>query len=85
LSESRGCPSFKASNGEGVVAYPEPLATQKMGLHRLSRVVFRVNKMGFKMDHYNSPISELELFVHYLNIDRNIRKIKNYPLLFTLI
>ena len=56
MSESRGCPSFKASKGEGVVAYPDPLATQKMGRHRLSR---RVNKMGFKMDIYISPIVQL--------------------------
>jgi len=54
MSESQGCPSFKASKGEGVVAYPDPLATQKMGRHRLSRVVSRVNKMGFKMDIYIS-------------------------------
>ncbi len=52
MSESRGCPSFKASKSEAVVAYRKPLATQKMGCHRLSRVVFRVNKMGFKMDIY---------------------------------
>jgi hypothetical protein len=51
MSESRGCPSFKASNVEGVVAYPDPLATQKMECPRLSR---RVNKMGFKIDFYNS-------------------------------
>jgi hypothetical protein len=51
MSESRGCPSFKASKGEAVVAYRDPLATQKMGWHRLSR---RVNKMGLKMDIYNS-------------------------------
>ena len=56
MSKSRGCPSFKASNVEGVVAYPEPLATQKMGCHRLSR---RVNKMGFKIDFYNSFIVEI--------------------------
>ena len=56
MIESRGCPSFKASKGEAVVTYRDPLATQKMGRHRLSR---RVNKMGFKMDNYNSPIGEL--------------------------
>ena len=54
MSESRGCPSFKAPKGEAVVAYrpAEAGATQKMGWHRLSR---RVNKMGLKMDIYNSP------------------------------
>lgn len=52
MSESRGCPSFKASKGEAVVGYRNPLATQKMGWHRLSQ---RVNKMGFKIDIYNSP------------------------------
>jgi hypothetical protein len=30
MSESRGFPSFKASKGEAVVGYREPLATQKM-------------------------------------------------------
>jgi hypothetical protein len=42
MIESRGCPSFKASKGEAVVVYCEPLATQQMGYHRLSR---RVNQM----------------------------------------
>jgi hypothetical protein len=45
--------NFKASKGEAVVAYREPVATQKMGCHRLSR---RVNKMGFKIDIYNELI-----------------------------
>ena len=56
MSESQGCSSFKASNVEGVVPYPDPLATQKMGRHRLSR---RVNKMGFKIDFYNPLIGEI--------------------------
>ena len=56
MSESRGCPSFKTSKGEAVVAYRNSLATQKMGWHRLSR---RVNKMGFKMDIYNSLTEHL--------------------------
>ena len=47
---------MKASKGEAVVAYSKPLATQKMGCHRLSR---RVNKMGFKIDIYNYPIEAL--------------------------
>jgi len=42
LSESRGCPGFKASKGEAVVCYREPLATRKMGWHRLSQ---RANKI----------------------------------------
>jgi hypothetical protein len=67
MSESRECPSFKASKGEAVVAYRNPLATQKMGWHRLSR---RVNKMGFKMDIYNSAIDELGHRVHIWNIGR---------------
>jgi len=46
-SESRGCPRFKASKGEAVVNYREPLATQKMGYHRLSR---RANKMEWFFD-----------------------------------
>jgi hypothetical protein len=56
MGESRGCTSFKASKGEAVVSYRNPLATQKMARHRLSR---RVNKMGFKMDIYNLLIDEL--------------------------
>jgi len=35
--KSRGCCSFKASKGEAVVGYRNPLATQKMHYHRLSR------------------------------------------------
>ncbi|MGD8261878.1 MAG: hypothetical protein PVG08_12340 [Desulfobacterales bacterium] len=58
LIESRGCPSFKASKGEAVVSYRNPLATQKMGWHRLSR---RVNKMGSRIDLYNSFIEELKI------------------------
>ena len=42
MNESLGCPRFKASKAEAVVNYCEPLATQKMGYHRLSQ---RVNKM----------------------------------------
>jgi hypothetical protein len=56
MSESRGCLSFKASKGEAVVGYRNPLVTQKMGWHRLSG---RVNKMGFNMNIYNLPIDEL--------------------------
>jgi hypothetical protein len=29
LSESRGCPSFKASKGEAVIIYREPLAIRR--------------------------------------------------------
>ncbi|MGD8260772.1 MAG: hypothetical protein PVG08_03690 [Desulfobacterales bacterium] len=70
MSESRGCPSFKASKGEAVVAYRNPLATQKMGWHRLS---CRVNKMGFKMDIYNSPTEPLQCCFYNLNINRYVR------------
>jgi hypothetical protein len=41
-SESRGCPRFKASEGEAVVGYREPPATKKVGYYRLS---LWVNKM----------------------------------------
>ena|GEM_PF-6196867 len=53
MSESRECPCFKASKGEAVVTYRNPLATQKKGWYRLSR---RVNKMGFKIDIYTSLV-----------------------------
>ena len=66
MSESRECPSFKASKGEAVVAYRNPLATQKMGCYRLSR---RVNKMGFIIDIYISPIQELKNCTGNLNTD----------------
>jgi hypothetical protein len=56
MSESRGGPSFKAAEGEAVVAYRNPLATQNMGWHRLSRMA---NKMGFKMDNYSSFVEHL--------------------------
>ncbi len=74
MSESRGCPSFKASDVEGVVAYPEPLATQKMGCHRLSR---RVNKMGFKIDFYKSLIDEIYEFAHHLYNELNVKNKKS--------
>ena len=50
MSESRGCPSFKASKGEAVIVYRNPLATQKMGWHRLSR---RADKMKLKIDKFH--------------------------------
>ena len=37
--KSRGCCSFKATEGEAVVDYRNPLATQKMQYYRLSRRV----------------------------------------------
>src|SRR4030042_4738171 len=40
--KSQGCPRSKASNGEAVVFYCEPLATKEMGHHRL---FFRVKHM----------------------------------------
>ncbi|MGD8258960.1 MAG: hypothetical protein PVG70_21175 [Desulfobacterales bacterium] len=47
MSESRGCLSFEASKGEAVIVYCEPLATKKMGWHRLSH---GVNKVKLKID-----------------------------------
>jgi hypothetical protein len=44
-------PQIQGINGEAVFVYCEPLITQEMGYHRLSR---RVNKMGLKMDIYKS-------------------------------
>ena len=37
-------PQIQGIKGEAVVVYCEPLITQEMGYHRLSR---RVKKMGF--------------------------------------
>jgi hypothetical protein len=82
LSESRGCASFKTSKGEAVAAYRKPLATQKMGCHRLFR---RVNKMGFEMDIYNSPIEALKHGLQSMKIKSYINNIKTYPILFTII
>jgi hypothetical protein len=45
-------PQIQDIKGKIVFVYFEPLITQKMGYHRLSR---RVNKMGLKIDIYNSP------------------------------
>jgi hypothetical protein len=56
MSESRGCRSFKASKVEAVVTYRNPLATQKMGWHRLSPWV---NKTELKMDIFISSIEEI--------------------------
>jgi len=53
MSESRGYLSFKTSKGEAVVCYREPLATLKMGCHRLSQ---RVNKMESFFKNYISFI-----------------------------
>ena len=56
LSESRGWFSFKASKGEAVVGYRKPLATQKMGRHRLSR---RVNKMKRFLENHISSMEDI--------------------------
>jgi hypothetical protein len=62
MSESRGCPRSKASEGEAVVVYREPSATKEMGYHRLSR---RVNKIDIKLQ--NS----------YITVDRDIKNCLN--------
>jgi len=46
MSESRDCPSFKTTEGEAIVDYCDPSATQKMERYRLSR---RVNKTKKKV------------------------------------
>ena len=46
MSERRGCPRYKASEGEAVVVYRESSATKEMGYPRLSR---RVNKIEIKL------------------------------------
>ena len=48
--------SFKASKGEAVVAYREPLATQKMECYRLYR---RVSKMKNNTYNDNSSIEDI--------------------------
>ena len=61
LSEIRGCPRSKATEGEAVVVYREPSATKEMGYHRLSR---RVNKIDIKLQ------------ISYLTIGRDIKIVK---------
>jgi len=46
ISESRGCPISKATEGEAVVVYRKPSATKEMGYHRLPH---RVNKIDIKL------------------------------------
>ena len=43
MSENRGCPRSKASEGEAVVAYREPSVTKEMVCHRLSRRVIKID------------------------------------------
>jgi hypothetical protein len=82
MSESGGCLSFKASKGEAVVVYRNPLATQKMGCHRLSR---RVNKMGFKNGHIQLTYGKVNNCILITNNYRDIIKLENYRILFTII
>jgi len=82
MIESRGCPSFKASKGEAVVGYRNPLATQKMERHRLFR---RANKMGFKNGQLHLTYRGINNFDHIMNNQRIIKNIKNYPILFTIL
>ncbi len=48
-------PELQGIKGEAVVVYRNPLITQEMGYHRLSR---RVNKMKIKIDFCTSLIEE---------------------------
>ncbi|MEE8552166.1 MAG: hypothetical protein V3S72_02590 [Desulfobacterales bacterium] len=56
MSESRGYPRSKASKGEAVVSYCEPVATREMGCHRLSR---RGKQKGISSIFYISFIEAL--------------------------
>ncbi len=49
-------PQIQGIKGEAVVAYRNPLITQEMGYHRLSR---RVNKMKIKIDFCSSLMEEI--------------------------
>jgi len=69
MSESRGCPSCKTSKGEAVVGYREPLATQQMGYHRLSR---RVNKMENIFSNYISLMEEISIVTSLYEIENII-------------
>ena len=71
-----------ASKGEAVVAYRKPLATQKMGRHRLSR---RVNKMGFKNGHLQLIYRRVKNCFQIMNNHRKMIKLEDYPILFTII
>jgi hypothetical protein len=57
----------------------------KDGVPSAFRVVFRVNKMGFKMVIYNSPPEALTIESKNMNNHRKIIKLKTYPILFTII
>ncbi len=62
-------PQIQGIKGKVVLVYFEPLITQKMGYHRLSR---RVNKMGLKMDIYNSLGKELLIGIFiYILLDKS--------------
>jgi hypothetical protein len=62
-------PQIQGIKGKVVFVYFEPLITQKMGYHRLSR---RVNKMGLKMNHYNSPLEVLMICTYiYVFLDNS--------------
>ena len=68
MIESRGCPRFKATEGEAVppLAGPRTLGNEGDGYHRLSR---RVNKTDLKLQ--NS----------YLNVSIDIKDCSNYKII----
>ncbi len=66
-------PQIQGIKGEAVVVYCEPLITQEMGYHRLSR---RVNKMGFCSKMYISLIEELRKYIQTYKMHNKIKHIK---------
>ena len=69
MSESRGGPRSKTSEGEAVVGYREPLATKEMGYYRLSR---RVNKMENIFSNYFSFMEEISIITTIYEFDNSI-------------
>ncbi len=65
-------PQIQGIKGEAVVVYCEPLITQEMWYHRLSR---RVNKMGFCSKMYISLIEELRKYIKTYKIHNKIKYI----------
>ncbi len=68
-------PQIQGIKGEAVVVYCEPLITQEMGYHRISR---RVNKKGFCSKMYISLIEELRKYIQTYKMHNKIKHIKYF-------
>ena len=74
-------PQVQGVKGEAIVSYAEPLTTQEMECHRLSR---RVNKMKIQNKNHISSIEELQKRDRMLRMWPGFYMIQCFFILFTL-